>query len=100
MKKLIITILASASISVFATTTTASQTATQAATKFDNTKIKCGEHTLGTQENVDSLTNMCKGFQFGKGKAGFLDENSGKKVVCQEKKGKLLLDTCQVSPKQ
>lgn len=69
--------------------------AATAAPAFDNTKMKCGEHTLGDKENVDSLTNECKGFQFGKGKAGFLDENSGKKVLCQEKKGILLINTCQ-----
>lgn len=69
--------------------------ATSTAPAFDNTKMKCGEHTLGDKENVDTLTTECKGFQFGKGKAGFLDENSGKKVLCQEKKGILLISTCQ-----
>lgn len=70
------------------------------AAKFDNTKMKCGEKTLKNGDNTDSLTDICKGFQFGKGHAGFLDENSGKAVICQEKGGKLETSTCQPKPQQ
>lgn len=68
--------------------------------KFDNTKMKCGEKTLQNGDSTDSLTDICKGFKFGKGHAGFLDENSGKAVICQEKGGKLETSTCQPKPQQ
>lgn len=105
MKKLLTSMLFVSVASVSFATTTPTTSATVASSvksmpAFDNTKMKCGEHTLGQKENTDSLTSMCKGFAFGKGKAGFLDEHSGKKVVCQEKKGILEINTCQVSPKQ
>lgn len=99
MKKILLALIASTSISLaFAAPVAASQTATQATSPaFDNTKIKCGETTLKDGANTDTLTGICKGFKFGKGKAGFLDDNSGKKVMCQEKKGKLILSSCQAA---
>lgn len=98
MKKILLALIASTSISLaFAAPVAASQAATQTAPAFDNTKIKCGETTLKDGANTDTLTGICKGFKFGKGKAGFLDDNSGKKVMCQEKKGKLILASCQAA---
>lgn len=98
MKKIILALIALTSISlVFAAPVASQAVATHGAPKFDNTKIKCGETTLKDGANTDTLTGICKGFKFGKGKAGFLDDNSGKKVMCQEKKGKLILSTCQAA---
>lgn len=98
MKKILLALIASTSVSLaFAAPVAASQAANQTAPKFDNTQIKCGEKTLKNGDSTDSLTDICKGFKFGKGKAGFLDDNSGKKVMCQEKKGKLILSTCQAA---
>jgi hypothetical protein len=107
MKKILLALIASATVSfAFAApiassgvaAQSATQTATQTAPQFDNTKMKCGEHTVKDGDNTDTLTGICKGFKFGKGKAGFLDENSGKKVMCQEKKGHIILSSCQVPP--
>ena len=99
MKKILLALIVATSISLaFAAPVAASQTAaTQTVPKFDNTQMRCGEKTLKNGDSTDSLTDICKGFKFGKGKAGFLDDNSGKKVMCQEKKGKLILSTCQAA---
>ncbi len=95
MKKILIAIIAASAASLAFAAPVASQAATQTAPKFDNTQMKCGETTLKDGANTDTLTGICKGFKFGKGKAGFIDENSGKQVMCQEKKGKLILSSCQ-----
>ena len=100
MKKILIAIIASSAVSLAfaapvesqATAQTAAQTA---APTFDNTKIKCGETTLKNGANTDTLTGICKDFKFGKDKASFIDENSGKQVMCKEKRGKLILSSCQ-----
>lgn len=96
MKKLLLTLMTSCCVSFAFAATTASAPATA----FDSTKMKCGEHTITDKDSVDSLTGMCQGFKFGKGKAGFLDQNSGKKVACQVKKGKLVLSSCQEAPQK
>jgi hypothetical protein len=102
MKKILLAIIASTAVSVaFAApvaSSVSSQSAPQSTPPFDNTKMKCGEHTVKDGDNTDTLTGICKGFKFGKDKAGFLDENSGKKVMCQEKKGQLILSSCQQAP--
>ena len=95
MKKLLIAIIASSAVSLAFAAPVESQATAQTAPKFDNTKMKCGETTLKDGANTDTLTGISKGFKFGKGKAGFIDENSGKQVMCQEKKGKLILSSCQ-----
>lgn len=97
MKKLLLTLIAS-SCATLAFASTAAPTTEAVA--FDSTKMKCGEHTITAKDSVDSLTDMCQGFKFGKGKSGFLDQNSGKKVVCAVKKGKLDLASCQVAPQK
>ncbi len=98
MKKILLALIASAAVSVAFAAPVASSTTSQSEPQFDNTKMKCGEHTIKDGDNTDTLTGICKGFKFGKGKAGFLDENSGKKVMCQEKKGHLILSSCQQAP--
>ena len=103
MKKILLALIASTTVSFafaapIASSGVATQSAAQTAPQFDNTKMKCGEHTVKDGDNTDTLTGICKGFKFGKGKAGFLDENSGKKVMCQEKKGHLILSSCQEAP--
>ncbi|RTL13351.1 MAG: DUF4148 domain-containing protein [Neisseriaceae bacterium] len=99
MKKILFALIASTAVSVaFAAPIASSVASQQAAPQFDNTKMKCGEHTVKDGDNTDTLTGICKGFKFGKGKAGFLDENSGKKVMCQEKKGHIILSSCQEAP--
>ncbi|HRG62806.1 MAG: hypothetical protein E6Q32_04220 [Neisseriales bacterium] len=98
MKKILLAVIASAAVSVAFAAPIASSVTSQTAPQFDNTKMKCGEHTVKDGDNTDTLTGICKGFKFGKGKAGFLDENSGKKVMCQEKKGHIILSSCQAAP--
>ena len=95
MRKLLITIIASTAVSFAFAAPVASQAVTKAAPAFDNTKIKCGDKVLKNGDSTDALTGICKGFKFGKGHAGFLDDNSGKQVMCQEKHGKLILTSCQ-----
>ena len=73
----------------------ASQAMAQTAVAFDNTKMKCGDKVLKDGDSTDALTDICKGFKFGKGKAGFIDDNSGKQVACQEKHGHLNTASCQ-----
>ncbi len=101
MKKLLLIISATAiSATVFANPVveSAQASATPAATAFNSNAMKCGDKVIGAKDNVDSLSQICKGFKFGKGKAVFLDENSGKQVVCSVKKANLVLATCQPKP--
>lgn len=102
MKKLLLVISATAiSATVFANPVIESAQAsatTPAATAFNSNAMKCGDKVIGAKDNVDSLSQICKGFKFGKGKAIFLDENSGKQVVCSVKKADLVLATCQTKP--
>ena len=76
-------------------TQSASQAVPQTAVAFDNTKMKCGDKVLKNGDSTDALTDICKGFKFGKGKAGFIDDNSGKQVACQEQHGHLNIASCQ-----
>jgi hypothetical protein len=101
MKKLLITIMLSSSFCFAnAATTESSPGATESAPAFNNTQIKCGTQVLKDGDNVNTLADICKGFKFGKNKAGFLDDNSGKPVVCSAKRGELNLSSCALKTPQ
>ena len=112
MKKILVVLIASSSISFAFAATTASQVATTTAAaattpaasvvattatapKFDTTQMKCGDKVLKNGDGSSNLPDICRGYKSGKNKATFLDDNSGKQVVCQAKNGKLILSSCQ-----
>lgn len=100
MKKLLL-ILSAAVISTTVLANPVVESAAQPATTasaFDSNNMKCGDKVITAKDNVDSLSQVCKGFKFGHKKATFMDDNSGKQVVCSFKRGDLVLSTCQ--PKQ
>ena len=116
MKKLILTLLASATatLALANPTTTEPMTAMPSSQPmaqqqkplhkkpthpaFRRSDIVCGNKILGNNENADSLSDICKNYKYEEYKANkhatFIDEHSGEHIACSIKDGEIVLSSC------